>query len=119
MGTDSTATVSFVVTGLERIRGAGRLVALATVEIDLEGVVVLVQGIQVIQGRGRIATRAPCFRNPKTGAWLPAVILPDELSTAIAEELHQTLMREPGRIAGSDILATPLEELIESFLGDQ
>ncbi|MGH6896908.1 MAG: hypothetical protein ACREJ5_10225 [Geminicoccaceae bacterium] len=116
MTTDSTATVTFVVTGLERISGAGRLVALATVEIDLDGVVVLVQGMQVIRRRGRIATQAPRFRNPRSGAWMPAVILPDELGAAIAEELHQMLRPQPGGIALADVLATPLEALIEDSL---
>jgi hypothetical protein len=116
VSTASTATVTFVVTALERISGAGRLVALATVEIDLEGVVVLVQGVQVIRHRGRIATQAPRFRNPKTGAWIPAVILPDELGVAIAEELHQMLMRPPGRVALSDAIATPIDELIGDSL---
>jgi hypothetical protein len=119
MSTDSTATVTFVVTGLQRIVGAGRLVALATVEIDLEGVVVLVQGMQVIRQRGRISTQAPCFRNPQTGAWMPAVILPDELGTAIAYELHRMIMHEDGRLTRTNILATPLAELIEDALVDR
>ena len=72
MSSDSTATVTFVVTGLERIEGAGRLIALATVEIDLEGVVVVIQGVQVIRDRRRITTQAPRFRNPRTGAWTPS-----------------------------------------------
>jgi hypothetical protein len=117
VSTDSTATVTFVITGLERVSGAGRLVALATVEIDLEGVVVLVQGVQVIRRRGRIAMQAPRFRNPKTGAWIPAVILPNELGEAIAEELHHMLMRQPGRVALSEVVATPIDELIEHSLG--
>ncbi len=119
MSSDSTATVTFVVTGLQRIVGAGRLVALATVEIDLEGVVVLVQGVQVIRQRGRISTQAPRFRNPQSGAWMPAVILPDELGGAIARELHRMIMRDYGRIARADILASPLDELIEDVLADQ
>jgi hypothetical protein len=116
MSTDSTATMTFVVTGVERIRGAGRLVALAAVEIDLEGVVVLVQGIQVVRQRGGIATQAPRFRDPRTGAWVPAVVLPKELGVAIAEELHRTGKRQKGDIALSDVLATPLETLIEDGL---
>ena len=119
MSSDSTATVTFVVTGLQRIVGAGRLVALATVEIDLEGVMVLVQGVQVIRQRGRISTQAPRFRNPQSGAWMPAVILPDELGGAIARELHRMIMRDYGRIARADILASPLDELIEDVLADQ
>jgi stage V sporulation protein G len=119
MSTDSTATVTFVVTGLQRVVGAGRLVALATVEIDLEGVVVQVQGLQVIRQRGRISTQAPRFRNPQTGAWMPAVILPDELGVAIAQEVHRMIMHEDRRVARANILGTPLVELIEDALAER
>jgi stage V sporulation protein G len=118
MSTDSTATVTFVVTGLQRVVGAGRLVALATVEIDLEGVVVLVQGVQVIRKRGRISSQAPRFRNPQTGAWMPAVILPDELGAAIERELQRMIICEDRRLAWASILATPLGELIEDALAE-
>lgn len=119
MNADSTATVTFVVTGLERLSGAGRLVALATVEIDLEGVVIVVQGVQVIRHRGRITTQAPRFRNPRTGVWMPAVILPHELGSAIAGELHEMLRRQPGCLDVAEALAIPLEELIEGALADE
>lgn len=104
MSQDSTATVTFVVTRVERLSGAGRLVALATVEIDLEGVVIVVQGVQVIRHRGRITTQAPRFRNPRTGIWTPAVILPDELGCAIARELHRELLRQPECPATTDAI---------------
>jgi hypothetical protein len=116
--TDSTATVTFVVTGLERVCGAGRLVALASVELDLEGIVILVQGVQVIRHRGQITTQAPRFRDPRTGAWTPAVILPDELGMAIAGELHQMLERQPGRIALPDVIATPIERLLDESIAE-
>ncbi len=105
---DSTATVTFIVTRVERLSGTGRLVALATVEIDLEGVVIVVQGVQVIRHRGRITTQAPRFRNPRTGIWSPAVILPDELGSAIARELHQELLRQPSCVAITDAIG-PVE----------
>jgi hypothetical protein len=119
VSSDSTATVTFVVTGLERINGAGRLVGLATVEVDLEGVVVVIQGVQVIRDRRRITTQAPRFRDPRTGAWTPAVILPDELGVAIAAELHQMLTRQPGRMAPLDLLSIPLDRVIEDALTDE
>jgi stage V sporulation protein G len=115
VSSDSTATVTFVVTGLERVSGAGRLVALAAVEIDLEGVVVVVQGVQVIRQRGRISTQAPRFRNPRTGVWAPAVILPEELGLAIAKELHRALLQRPGGIRLPDLLA-PLEARVDDSL---
>jgi stage V sporulation protein G len=106
--------VTFVVTDLERISGAGRLVALAAVEIDIEGVVVVVRGLQVIRQRGRICTQAPRFRNPRTGAWVPAVILPEELGPAIAHELHRMLMRPSGGVLAD--LLSPLEAQIDQAL---
>ena len=118
MTTDSTATVTFVVTQLERISGAGRLEALATVEIDFEGVVILLQGVQVVRQRGRISAQAPRFRDPRSGRWLPAVVLPDELGRAIAEKLRQMLVPRSGPLALSDILGTPLGELIEESIAD-
>jgi hypothetical protein len=86
-----TTTVTFTVSRLEPIRGAGRLVALVTVELELEGVVLVMQGVRVVRHRDRITTQAPRFRHPLTGAWVPALLLPDELGQAIACEVHQAL----------------------------
>jgi stage V sporulation protein G len=116
MSETSTTTVNFVVTGFERLSGTGRLVALATVEIDLEGVVILVQGIQVVRCGSRITTQAPRFRDPRTGTWTAAVILPEELGAAIAGELQQMLRRQTGRVALADVLGTPIDALIDEAL---
>lgn len=95
--TSDAATVTFTVTGLERIEGHGRLLALAALEIDFEGVTLRLQGVQVIRQGKRVITQAPRFRNPKTGIWAPAVILPDELGAAIAQEVQNMLLRRPNR----------------------
>jgi hypothetical protein len=120
--TDDAVTVTFSVTGLARIEGHGRLVALAALEIDFDGVILGLQGVQVIRQGKRITTQAPRFRNPKTGVWAPAVILPDELSAAIAREVQSMLLRRPGRIPQdsslSDVFGRPLDQLIEDSLGD-
>lgn len=92
--TDCT-TVTFTVTALEPVRGAGRLAALAAVEIEVDGVALLLQGVRIIRQRNRVTTEAPKFRDPRTGAWTPALILPDELGQAIAHELQRMLRREP------------------------
>lgn len=114
---DDSTTVTFTVTGVEQIRGAGRLIALATVEIELEGVVLTLQGVRVLRGRKCITTEAPRFRDPRTGDWTPAVVLPNELGRAIARELHAMLLGEPvGDPA--DPLCTPLDALIEHALDD-
>jgi hypothetical protein len=44
MESAGTATVTFTVTGVERIEGAGRLAALAAIEIELDGIALTVQG---------------------------------------------------------------------------
>jgi stage V sporulation protein G len=61
----------------------GDIVALANVELEVAGVVIVVQGVAVTK-QGRV--RAPLFRHPRTGQWLPAVRLPASLSSAVATE---------------------------------
>jgi hypothetical protein len=121
--TDDAVTVTFTVTGLERIEGHGRLVALAALEIDFDGVTLGLHGVQVIRQGKRMSTQAPRFRNPKTGIWAPAVILPDELGAAIAREVQSMLLRLPGRLPRnsslSQVFGTPLDQLIEDSLADR
>lgn len=90
-----TSTVTFTVTGVERIAGCGRLAALAAIEIELDGIALRVQGVRVVRHRNRLATEAPRFRNPRTGQWLPALILPEELGQAIAREVQRILIAQP------------------------
>jgi hypothetical protein len=92
---ETTATVTFTVTDVERIEGAGRLAALAAIEIELDGVALTVRGVRVLRQRGRITTEPPRYRDPRTGQWLPALILPDELGLAIAREVHR-ILTQPG-----------------------
>jgi len=74
----------------------------------------------VIRRGKRIATQAPRFRNPKTGVWAPAVILPDELSAAIAQEVQRMLLRRAGRISEDTSLpegsSTTLDQLIKNSI---
>jgi hypothetical protein len=120
--TDDAMTVTFTVTGLERVEGHGRLLALATLEIEFDGVTLGLQGVQVIRRGKRITTQAPRFRNPKTGVWAPAVILPDELGAAIAREVQNLLLGRPGQAPRSaslsEVFSTPLEQLIEDSISD-
>jgi hypothetical protein len=115
-------TVTFTITGLKRIEGHGRLVALAELEIEFDGVTLGLHGVQVIRQGKRIATQAPRFRNPKTGVWAPAVVLPDELGAAIAREVQAMLLRRAGQISRnaplSDPYATPLDRLIKESIAD-
>ena len=97
MDAAGTATVTFTVTDLERIEGAGRLAALAAIEIELDGIALTVQGVRVVRQKNRMTTEAPRYRDPRTGRWLPALILPDELGAAIAREVHRIMMSRRSR----------------------
>jgi hypothetical protein len=92
MDAAGTATVTFTVTDVERIEGAGRLAALAAIEIELDGIALTVQGVRVLRQKNRMTTEAPRYRDPRTGQWLPALILPAELGAAIAREVHRIVM---------------------------
>ena len=92
MDAAGTATVTFTVTDVERIEGAGRLAALVAIEIELDGIALTVRGVRVLRQKNRITTEAPRYRDPRTGQWLPALILPDELGLAIAREVHRIVM---------------------------
>jgi hypothetical protein len=82
-----TIGVSFTVTELRRLRSAGHLLALATVEIDLDGVALTLHGVQVLRlPNGKLQCRAAHYR-AQTGQWLPAVTLPEELEVAIGREI--------------------------------
>jgi hypothetical protein len=92
MDAAGTATVTFTVTDVERVEGAGRLAALAAIEIELDGIALTVQGVRVLRQKNRLTTEAPRYRDPRTGRWLPALILPEELGAAIAREVHRIVM---------------------------
>lgn len=85
-GAAETLSVSFRVERIDRVT-AGRLVALATVLIDVEGVEFRIQGVRVMStSTGLLTVEAPRFRSPG-GEWVPAVTLPDDLKSAIANEV--------------------------------
>ena len=58
-------TVTFTVTGLERIQGHGRLLALAALEIEFDGVKLALHGVQVIRQGKRITTQGRDFAIPR------------------------------------------------------
>ena len=80
-------SVSFNVERVEKVRNAGRLYAMATVLIDVDGVEMRLQGVRVVKlPTGLLAVEAPQFRRPG-GEWVPAVTLPPALKQAIANEI--------------------------------
>ena len=61
------------------------------------GVAVTVQGIRIIyEADGSLLVQPPRFRHPD-GHWLPAVVLPPELASAIAAEVLEAFRDMPGR----------------------
>lgn len=83
-----TVPVRFEVLGVEAICGAGRLLGLANVLMDVAGVELTLQGVQLVRGHhGSLSVQAPQFRHPRDGRCLPAVLLPLELRDAVAAEV--------------------------------
>ena len=85
-----TCPVAVTVIGVEPVRGAGRLMGLAVVEIEVSGVVFRIQGVGITRGaNGRAVVQSPLFRHPNRGGGvlLPAAVLPPDLATALADEV--------------------------------
>jgi stage V sporulation protein G len=82
-----TALVAVTVLDVQTVQ-KGQIIALASVEIELDGVAFTVNGLQVVRTRdpssGREATGValPRYRAPD-GEWKPAIDLPDELREPI------------------------------------
>jgi hypothetical protein len=79
---DDTAPATVTLLSLERVN-AGRLVALAAVEIVVGGIAIEVHGVRVIRQLSMLVAEAPKYR--RGAEWLPAVGLPPELRQAIAD----------------------------------
>ena len=90
MTTEDTTPVEFTVIGIERVN-AGRLTALACVEIVIGGVALTLQGVRVMRTDDGLAIGAPTFKDPKTGMSTPCILLPPALRDAIAADLLASL----------------------------
>lgn len=85
--TPDTIPVTFTVSNLRHLRGAGRLLVLADVTMDMHGIEIGLNGVQIVRlPTGRLRCQAPRYRS-HTGEWLPAVTLPEELELAIGREV--------------------------------
>lgn len=91
--------VTITVIGVEQVRGRGPLIGLAIVELDVAGVVLTLQGVQVLRlPGGSVVCRSPQFRR-SNGAWASAAVLPPELAEALGTEVlaHLRNTSAPGR----------------------
>ena len=88
---DDVAVVNCTVLSARAVR-RGRLVAVASVEIDIEGVVFVLDGVRVFRFRVDGDRREmqgvgpPCYRDPD-GSWRDAVRLPPEVEKVLGDEV--------------------------------
>ncbi len=81
-----TSLVEVTINDIRVIR-QGRVLALASAELTVDGVSFALHGMQVIRtrdattGKDALGADLPRYRDP-TGAWRPAIELPDELRSA-------------------------------------
>ena len=99
----STTTVQITVLQLVPTQGRGNLLALADVEVLLDGVSIILHGVQVCATDQRTEVRLPKYRGVD-GTWLAAITLPDEVKgpmgdAVMAAGIEAGVLRE--KVAGS------------------
>jgi hypothetical protein len=87
----SQSTVSITVLSIKPVK-FGKIFALASVEIDIDGVVLVLHGVRAIrvQPMGTLID-LPTFRD-ENGVWRHAVTLPDEISGPIGKAVLDELV---------------------------
>lgn len=87
-----TIGIEYRVLGVEKCTGSGRLLAVASVLVVIADVELVLQGCQVrLSADGRYIGGAPRWRHPRTAEWLPCVVLPEPLATALGQELTNAM----------------------------
>ncbi len=94
----STTTVQITVLNLAPMHGRGNLLALADVEVLLDGISIILHGVQVFATDQRTEVRLPKYRAPD-GNWVAAITLPDEVKgplgdVVIAAGLEAGILRQ-------------------------
>jgi len=97
------ATAIITVINITQVANAGRLLALADVAILLDGVEIVVHGVQVRADGDGAEVRLPNYRGPN-GQWMAAVTLPEEVcgpmgDAVLAAGIEAGILRE--RMAAS------------------
>lgn len=101
----STTTVQITVLNLAPMRGRGNLLALADVEVLLDGVSIILHGVQVCATDQRTEVRLPKYRAPD-GNWVAAITLPDEVKgpmgdVVIVAGIEAGVLRQKVKIPGN------------------
>ncbi len=79
-----TASVMVTTISIIHVMNAGKLRALADVEVVFDGVEMIIQGVQVRDDGKSTEVSLPKYRAPD-GSWRAAIILPDEIKKAISD----------------------------------
>lgn len=92
---DDVERVSVIITviGVEQVRGKASLIGLAIVELDIAGVIVTLQGVQVHRLPGGSLSCRPAQFRCANGKWAPAAVLPPDLAEALGAEVIAHLQR--------------------------
>ena len=105
----STTTVQITVLNLAPMCGRGNLLALADVEVLIDGVSIILHGVQVCATSERTEVRLPKYRGAD-GTWMTAITLPDEVKgpmgqavVAVGVEAGVLRKKVAGSVLGSEI----------------
>ncbi|WP_231849078.1 hypothetical protein [Paramagnetospirillum magneticum] len=82
--TTDTTSVTVSAIHITHLMNAGKLRALADVEVVFDGVVMVIQGVQVRADGKSTKVSLPKYR-ASDGSWKAAIILPDEIKNAISD----------------------------------
>jgi hypothetical protein len=87
----SSSTVSITVLSVKPVK-FGRIFALASVEVDLDGLLLVIHGVRAIRAQP-MGTRIdlPVYRD-ENGVWQRAITLPEEISEAIGRAVLDELV---------------------------
>jgi len=79
-----TTTATITVLEIIPLNGGGRLLALADVELVLDGVALVLHGVQVRADGDGTEIRLPNYRSP-SGEWMTAITLPEEIRVPMGD----------------------------------
>jgi len=86
----ATTAIGLTVLEVEPVN-CGKLYALVTAEIDIEGVAIIVHGIQAVRDPGGTRIALPKFRDAR-GTWRSAVVLPEEIKGPLGDAVLEALI---------------------------
>ncbi len=86
----ATTSIGLTVLAVEPVHRS-KLFALISAEVEIEGIIVIVHGIQAVRETVNIRIEMPRFRDGN-GAWRSAVTLPDEINAPLATAVLEALV---------------------------